>query len=99
MCVPLPESMIGKFDIEFNIDGTPYTTTVENYLLPGQVKVTTINPAILGFPSEIVFGKNHAAKTLVYNQTIDQDIQAQIIEAVHHKDAMEGRPLYMEDIQ
>ena len=91
--------MIGKFDIEFNFDGTTYKATVENYLLPGQVKVTNIDPDIPDFPSEIVFEKDHAAKTLVYDQAIDHNIQAQIIEAVHHKATMEGVPLYMEDIQ
>lgn len=99
MCVPLPESMICKFDIEFDFDGTPCKATVENFLLPGQVKVTNIDPDIPDFPSEIVFEKDHAAKTLIYDKALDQNIQAQIIEAVHHKATMEGRPLYMEDIQ
>lgn len=91
--------MIGKFDIEFDINGSKHTATVENYLLPGQVKVTDITPDILDFPSEIVFEKDHASKTLVYDKAIDQKIQAQIIEAVHHKATMEGRPLYLDDVK
>jgi len=90
--------MIDKFNIKFNIGGSTYTATVENYLLPGQVKVTDTNPDIPDFQCEVVFEKDHAAKTLVYDKRIDQDIQAQIIEAVHHKATMEGRPLYMEDV-
>lgn len=91
--------MIGKFAIEFNVSGNRHTAIIENYLLPGQVRVKKITPDIPDFPSEIIFQKDHVAKTLVYHKELDQEIQAQIIEAVHHKATMEGRPLYMDGVK
>ncbi len=51
--------MVGKFNIEFDIEGAHYTATVENYLFPGHVRVLNINPVIPDFPSEIIFEKDH----------------------------------------
>lgn len=92
--LPLP-TMINSFDIQFEVDGLRYTATVENYLYPGQIRVTNIIPVPKDFPAELIFDKNHLKKTLLYEKGKYENAVSQIIEAIHYGATTNGFPLYL----
>ena len=91
-------SKVNKFDIAFQVDGIDYEATIENYTMPGQIRVIDINPIPQGFPSEIIFDKDHIDKKLLYDKSLNCNAVSQIIEAVARTAKEKGIRLYIDDV-